>query len=121
MCRSAINSRSLPHRINPWARESSMTTRAISLVLALASGLAAADSFAAANPAEVTLQFLERRVKADPLDSVAQNRLSCAYVLAMRQTGDLSYLDRAAGAAHASLESVPAAQNPGGVTALAMT
>lgn len=97
-----------------------MTTRAISLLLALTSGLAAVNSFAAVNPAEATLQFLEQRVKADPMDSVAQNRLSYACILAMRQTGDLDYLERATHAAQTSLEAVPPAQNPGGLTALAL-
>jgi len=59
-----------------------MTTRAINLVFALKIGLAAANSFAAVNAAESTLQFLEKRVKADPMDSVAQtfNGLGSAHV-----------------------------------------
>lgn len=97
-----------------------MTTRATSLVVALLGGLAAANTLAAAGPADVTLQFLERRVASDPLDSVAQNRLSAACILAMRSTGDLGFLDRSARAARASLAAVPAAQNPSGVLALAM-
>jgi len=96
-----------------------MTTRATSLVIALL-GLAAANGFAAVDPTEVTLRFLEQRVKSDPMDSVAQNRLSWACILEMRQSGDLSYLERASQAARASLEAVPAAQNTGGLVALAM-
>src|SRR6185503_14278502 len=118
-CRSAINFRSSPRLINPSTRESSMTIRAISLVLALIGGLAAANTFAAADLTEMTLRFLEQRVKSDPMDSVALNRLSCACVLEMRKTGDLGFLDRAAQAARESLEAVSAAQNTGGLTALA--
>src|ERR1043165_5561974 len=117
--RSAINSRSSLRRINPSTQESSMTTRAISLALALL-GLAAAKGFAAVDSAAVTLRFLEQRVKSDPMDSVALNRLSWAYVLEMRQSGDLSYLERAGGTARPSLEAVPAAQNTGGLVALSM-
>jgi tetratricopeptide (TPR) repeat protein len=96
-----------------------MTTRAISLVFALI-GLAAANGFAAVDPTAVTLRFLEQRVKSDPMDSVAQNRLSWTCILEMRQSGDLSFLERAGRAARASLEAVPAAQNTGGLVALAM-
>lgn len=71
----------------------------------------------AANP---TLQFLERRVAADPLDHVAQARLAFEYIEAMRTTGDLGYLQRAEQAARASLQSVPAPRNPDGLTALAV-
>ena len=97
-----------------------MTTRAINLAIALLSGLAVANGFAAANPPNARLQFLEQRVQADPMDCVAQNGLSWACVLEMRQTGDLSYLNRASQAARASLAAVPAAQNPGGLVAFSM-
>jgi tetratricopeptide (TPR) repeat protein len=97
-----------------------MTTRATSLVLVLLAGLAAANSFAAVDPADAAVRFLEQRVKSDPMDSVAQNRLSWACLLQMRKTGDLGFLDRGAQAARASLSAVPAAQNPGGLSALAM-
>jgi tetratricopeptide (TPR) repeat protein len=68
----------------------------------------------------VTLQFLEQRVRTDPLDSVAQARLSLEYVNAMRSSGNLKYLQRAEQAARASLQSVAAARNPQGLTALAV-
>jgi tetratricopeptide (TPR) repeat protein len=67
-----------------------------------------------------TLKFLEQRVASDPLDSVAQARLSLEYVNAMRATGNLDHLPRAEKAARASLEAVAAARNPDGVTALAV-
>src|SRR5206468_3492314 len=67
-----------------------------------------------------TIRFLEQRVKSDPLDAVAQNRLSIACVHQMRESGDLSWLDRASKSARASLAAVPAAQNPSGLGALAL-
>lgn len=97
-----------------------MTTRATSLALVLMGGLAVANCFAAADPTDVTLRFLEQRVNSDPMDSVAQNRLSAACVLEMRKTGDLAFLDGAAKAARASLSAVPASQNPGGLVNFAV-
>src|SRR5712671_5603556 len=97
-----------------------MTTRAINPALLLVLGLAAANSFAAVTPESPTLRFLEERVKSDPLDSVAQNRLATVCVTQMRESGDLAWLDRAAQAARASLAAVPAAQNPSGLAALAL-
>lgn len=96
-----------------------MTIRAINrYVLVFALALAALPLCGGA--AEDTLRFLEIRVKEDPLDFTAQNRLADSYVKAMRETGDLAYLDRAAIAARASLEAVPAGRNPGGVAELAI-
>ncbi|MSU58918.1 MAG: tetratricopeptide repeat protein [Pedosphaera sp.] len=97
-----------------------MTTRATNAALLLALGLAAANSFAAVSPESATVRFLKARVQSDPLDSVAQNRLAIACVTEMRETGDLAWLDRAAQSARASLASTPAAQNPGGLGALAL-
>lgn len=88
-------------------------------VLLLALGLGTLSSPGADSAAE-TIRFLERRVKSDPLDSVAHNRLSTACVHQMRDTGDLAWLDRAAQSARASLDAVPAAQNPSGLGALAL-
>jgi len=67
------------------------------------------------------LRFLENRVQQDPLDFIAQNRLSAKCIDLLRETGDLSFLGRAAKAARASLDSVPEDRNPGGLTALALT
>jgi tetratricopeptide (TPR) repeat protein len=71
----------------------------------------------AVNP---TLQFLEQRVAADPLDHLAHNRLALEYVNAMRSSGELELLDRAERSARASLQAVPASRNPNGLTALAV-
>src|SRR5437867_4335905 len=97
-----------------------MTTRAIEAALLFVLGLAAAGSLAAVRPESATLRFLEQRVQSDPLDSVTHNRLSTLCINLMRETGDFSFLDRAMKSARASLFAVPAAQNPGGVAALAV-
>lgn len=68
---------------------------------------------------DAVIAFLRRRVTADPDDVTAQNRLASEFLRRLRLTGDLAWLDRAAGAARASLAAVPAAQNPAGLTALA--
>lgn len=66
-------------------------------------------------------KFLEERVRSDPLDFIAHNRLASAYLKLMRDSGDLVWLNRAAAEAKASLASVPAPRNPGGLAALALT
>ncbi len=93
-----------------------MTTRATKLVAVLA--LAALPHTGSA--ADATLRFLETRVQQDPLDFTAHNRLAGSYIKLMRDTGDLAYLDRATTEARASLAAVPATQNAGGLTALAI-
>ncbi len=72
-----------------------------------------------ADPDPVTLAFLQRRVAADPDDVTAQNRLASEFLRRLRLSGDLVWLDRAAEAARRSLASVPGAQNPAGLAALA--
>src|SRR5437762_710545 len=68
---------------------------------------------------EQTIRFLEERVKRDPEDFIAYNKLAGQYLQRVRETGDLTYLNLAAKAAHASLATLPAEQNTGGLTALA--
>ena len=89
------------------------------MVFLLAVGLASSSGLAAQTSSE-TLRFLEQRVKEDPLDSVAQIRLSSVCIAQMRETGDLTWLDRAEKSARASLKAVPASQNPSGLGALAL-
>src|SRR5438132_1601731 len=84
--------RSSPRRISRWTPASSMTIRATKFVAALA--LAALPHTGSA--ADATLRFLEARVQADPLDITAHNRLASLYFRQLRDTGDLTYLDRAA-------------------------
>ncbi len=66
-----------------------------------------------------TLRFLLRRVKSDPEDFLAQDMLASAMLQKVRETGDADYLERAKQAAAASLASVPAERNPGGLSAQA--
>ncbi len=63
--------------------------------------------------------FFEARVKNDPDDFIAHNRLSGEYLAQMRLTGDTTYLELARKAAQASLTVLPAEQNIGGLAALA--
>src|SRR5262245_18782741 len=97
-----------------------MTARAISRAFLAALGLAAASRIADADSGTATIRFLEQRVENDPLDSVSHTRLSTVCINRMRETGDLSWLDRALQSARASLAADPAAQNPAGVAALAV-
>lgn len=64
---------------------------------------------------DAVLRFLEEKVKRDADDIVAQNQLAERYLEKMRSTGRLEWLPRARTAADASLRSVPAALNPGGL------
>ena len=97
-----------------------MTIRATSCALGLILGAFGAGGFAAVSPDSSTLRFLEQRVRSDPLDCIALNRLSIGCISEMRETGDLAYLDRALQAARSSLAAVSAAQNPNGLAALAV-
>jgi tetratricopeptide (TPR) repeat protein len=67
---------------------------------------------------QTMLRFLEERVKSDPEDFVANNKLAAFYLLRARETGNLNYLDLAKRAAKASLDSVPLMRNAGGLSAL---
>ncbi|HEX8068468.1 MAG TPA: tetratricopeptide repeat protein [Pyrinomonadaceae bacterium] len=70
---------------------------------------------------ESTIRFLEDRVRQDPLDFIAYNKLCGYYLQRQRETGDVQYLELAARAARASLKAIPAEQNAGGLAALART
>lgn len=71
------------------------------------------------NQAADPIRFLEDRVKQDPGDFVAHNKLAAYYLQLLRETGNLAYLDLTTRTARASLATVPAAQNTGGLAALA--
>jgi tetratricopeptide (TPR) repeat protein len=60
-------------------------------------------------------RFLEDRVRRDPDDIIAQNRLAEIYLQRMRETGGYEWLQRAREAARRSLASVPAEQNATGL------
>src|SRR5438067_97750 len=67
------------------------------------------------------IRFLEDRVKRDPDDLIAYNKLAVYYLQLVRETGDVKYLELASRAAHASLNAVPKEQNLGGLVMLAQT
>lgn len=69
-------------------------------------------------PVNNTIRFLEARVRRDPDDFVANNKLAAEYLQRLRETGDATYLDLASRAARASLETLPAEQNKGGLVAI---
>ena len=66
-------------------------------------------------PVDPVVAFLEERVKADPDDSVAWNRLGGHLLARLREGGEPALAARAQRAAEESLRAVPAAQNPAGV------
>jgi tetratricopeptide (TPR) repeat protein len=61
------------------------------------------------------IRFLEDRVKRDPDDFIAFNKLASEYLQRLRETGDITYLDLASRAASSSLKILPAEQNKGGL------
>src|SRR5713226_7235410 len=68
---------------------------------------------------EQTIRFLENRIKRDPEDFIAHNKLASYYLQRVRETGDLTYLKLASHASRASLCTMPAERNVGGLTVLA--
>ncbi|MFN2455982.1 MAG: tetratricopeptide repeat protein, partial [Pyrinomonadaceae bacterium] len=70
---------------------------------------------------EAAIRFLEDRVKRDPDDFIAFNKLAGYYLLRIRETGSLNYLDLASRAAKFSLAAMPAEQNFSGLAALAQS
>jgi tetratricopeptide (TPR) repeat protein len=69
--------------------------------------------------AKDTIGFLEDRIKRDPEDFIAHNKLASEYLQKVRETGDVTYLNLALRAARVSLSILPAEQNKGGLTVLA--
>jgi pentatricopeptide repeat protein len=68
---------------------------------------------------EQAIRFLEDRVKRDPDDFIALNKLTGYYMLRLRETGSATWLDLAARAAQNSLKAIPAEQNLVGLSLLA--
>jgi tetratricopeptide (TPR) repeat protein len=66
------------------------------------------------------IRFLSERVRRDPEDSRAQSMLAGRYLQRLHDTSDHKYLTLALKAAHASLRSVGAEANAGGLTVLVM-
>src|SRR5207248_2239654 len=73
-----------------------------------------------AEATESAIRFLEDRVRRDPDDFIAYNKLAGYYLQRQRETGSVNYLTLAAKAAHASLTAMPAEQNVGGLATLAI-
>jgi len=69
--------------------------------------------------ASQAIRFLEGRVREDPENFHAYNKLAGAYLQRLRDTGNVQFLELTFRAARASLASVPAEQNVGGLAALA--
>ena len=67
---------------------------------------------------DAAIRQLEERIRRDPEDFVALNRLADAYLQRTRETGSADYIALAARAARASLASVPEVRNAGGLAAL---
>lgn len=84
---------------------------------ALAAGPSAADE---ATAVRETVRFLEAKVRSDPDDARANNKLAGYHLQLLRETGSIDDLEAAVQAAHASLASVPVVRNGDGVTALAL-
>lgn len=79
-----------------------------------------AETSAQPAAANETIRFLERRIKQNPDDFIAYNKLTSEYLQQMRETGDATYLDLASRAANASLGILPKQQNKGGLAALVL-
>jgi tetratricopeptide (TPR) repeat protein len=74
---------------------------------------------AGADGSEQAIRFLEERVKRDPDDFIALNKLTGYYLSRLRETGSATWLDLAARSARNSLKAIPAEQNLGGLSMLA--
>jgi len=92
---------------------SSSATRNPSPPLPAAAPLADGDG-----ATQKAIRFFEDRVRRDPEDFVAHNRLATHYFERLRETGNTEYLSLAFRAARSSLASVSAERNPGGLAAL---
>jgi tetratricopeptide (TPR) repeat protein len=68
---------------------------------------------------EQAIRFLEDRVKRDPDDFIALNKLTGYYLLRLRETGNATWLDLAMRSARNSLKAIPAERNLSGLSLLA--
>src|SRR5215207_85447 len=68
---------------------------------------------------EGAIRYLEAKVKNNPDDFIAYNKLAGYYLRRQRETGEASHIALAARAAEASLAALPAEQNPAGLALLA--
>ena len=85
-----------------------------------ASRIAAASPIPADTKAsERVIRFLEDRVKRDPDDFIALNKLATQYLQRQRETGSVDYIDLSLRAARGSMAAMPDYLNKGGLAALA--
>lgn len=80
---------------------------------------AASTISAETDASDGAIRFLEDRVKKDPEDFIALNKLAGYYQLKLRETGNLQWLALTKRTADTSLKAIPAEQNPGGLSLLA--
>lgn len=66
-----------------------------------------------------TIRFLENRIKQNPEDFIAHNKLAAQYLQRLRETGDQIFLGLARRSVNASLEILPAEQNKQALALLA--
>jgi predicted Zn-dependent protease len=86
---------------------------------ALAAFCLALASVRADDPLDGAIRFFEERLKRDPDDFIAWNQLAARYHQKLRRTGEDRFIGLMLQAAEKSLQAIPAAQNPGGLAALA--
>ena len=95
------------------------TTTAFSPLSNNPPALASATPLRGAETSMTAVRFLEDRVKKDPDDLVALNKLASYYLQLYRETYDVKYLSLALRSARSSLNVLGADQNLGGLDALA--
>src|SRR4051812_2654040 len=88
---------------------------AATVLVALPGAAAAIEPPQPAPDLQAIQLFLENRVRKDPDDIIAQNRLADIYLQRLSENGDYGWLRRAGEAARRSLASVPAEQNATGL------
>jgi len=68
---------------------------------------------------EISIRFFAKKVKEDPANFLAYNKLAGLHLQRLRDTGNVAYLEKALEAARSSLEIFPAEINPDGLGHLA--
>jgi len=76
---------------------------------------------AEADSSDAAIRFMEDRVKKDPDDFTALNKLASYYQLKLRETGNLQWLTLIKRTAQASLKAMPAEQNAAGLSLLSQS
>ena len=117
-----------PLRIGPRKRGLVLTAIALGIAAQLATRLWPPPTIpnkekslplATVSSTEEAIRYYNARVRRDPLEARSQTALSELYLQRVRETGNEDSLPLALGAARATLKTVPALRNAGGLTALA--